>query len=192
MSLSFFFQPQFRIFNQTHHYLLFCKSFTVFVSFLCGWNLYTCTSRQLDLNKAHYRPTWALDQKIRFGGATWLFLKIKHKNGNWCLPLGQSHVESPHPPSFIVYIHTPGKVVILQRPSLFLTSLSVRKFISSEIGRFQLCGGNLTNIISLESLGTCHLRFEFLWPIALVFLLKSHIFIHEACRWKPSKPAVCL
>ena len=149
----------------------------------------------------YFKTTWlkqgslsacfTFEPKKRFGGATWLFLKIKHKNGNWCLPLGQSHVESPHPPSFIVYIHTPGKVVILQRPSLFLTSLSARKFISSEIGRFQLCGGNLTNIISLESLGTCHLRFEFLWPIALVFLLKSHIFIHEACRWKPRKPAVC-
>ena len=40
MSLSFFFQPLFRIFNQTHHYLLFknCKSFTVSLFFLCGWN----------------------------------------------------------------------------------------------------------------------------------------------------------
>ena len=62
---------------------------------------------------------------------------------------------TPPPPSFIVYIHTSGKVVILQRPSLFLTSLSVRKFISSEIGPFQLCGGNLTNIKWLESLGIC-------------------------------------
>ena len=86
------------------------------------------------------------------------------------------------PPSFIVYIHTPGKVVILQRPSLFLTSLSARKFISSEIGRFQLCGGNLTNIIRLESLGTC--------------VMSSSFWISLSTRcvaywWKPRKSAVC-
>ena len=140
----------------------------------------------------YFKTTWlkqgslsacfTFEPKKRFGGATWLFLKIKHKNGNWCLPLGQSHVESPHPPSFIVYIHTPGKVVILERPSLFLTSLSARKFISSEIGRFQLCGGNLTNIIRLESLGTC--------------VMSSSFWISLSTRcvaywWKPRKPAVC-
>ena len=185
MSLSFFFQPQFRIFNQPHHFLLFknCKSFTVSLFFLCGWNpkihIYFKTTW---LKQGSLSACFTFEPKKRFGGATWLFLKIKHKNGNWCLPLGQSHVESPPPPSFIVYIHTPGKVVILQRPSLFLTSLSVRKFISSEIGRFQLCGGNLTNIIRLESLGTC--------------VMSSSFWISLSTRcvaywWKPRKSAVC-